>query len=232
MRNLLYTYDYLRLEDLLSHNNEELSKQIIDLTLRLKEKSSSIKLLQDELSTLRDQIIKMTKQTDEVVKLKLKAQKDEFESIVKRHQKFIDQLIADKKALNQQCEGLLNEIKVQEDRHNSNIKAMEHKHKVELQKVKDMQIAGEKIRRERWIDNKTQKIKEMTVKSIEPELQNMTSRHQQEIADLRSLHKREIEDLELKAARKTQQQCELLREQLSLEREKAIAHEREILRQR
>lgn len=72
----------------------------------------------------------------------------------------------------------------------------------------------------------------MTVKSIEPELQNMTARHQQELADLRSLHKREIEDLELKAARKTQQQCELLREQLTLEREKAIAHEREVLRQR
>lgn len=209
-----------------------MSKEIIDLTLRLKDKSSSIKLLQDELSLLRNQIMKMTKQTDEVVKLKLKSQKDEFESIVKRHQKFIDQLIADKTSLNQQCEGLLNEMKVQEDRHNSNLKAIEHKHKVELQKVKDMQMAGEKIRRERWIDNKTQKIKELTVKSIEPELQNMTSRHQQEIADLRSLHKREIEDLELRAARKTQQQCELLREQLTMEREKAIAHEREILRQR
>lgn len=72
----------------------------------------------------------------------------------------------------------------------------------------------------------------MTVKSIEPELQNMAARQEQEIANLRSLHKREIEDLELKAARKTQQQCEVLREQLSLEREKAIAQEREIIRQR
>lgn len=70
------------------------------------------------------------------------------------------------------------------------------------------------------------------MKSIEPELQSMTSRHQQEIADLRLLHKREIEDLELKAARKTQQQCEKIREQLTLERERAIAHEREVLRQR
>lgn len=70
------------------------------------------------------------------------------------------------------------------------------------------------------------------MKSIEPEIQNMERRQQQELADLRALHKREIEDLELKAARKMQQQCEVLREQLVEEREKALAHEREVMRQR
>lgn len=72
----------------------------------------------------------------------------------------------------------------------------------------------------------------MTVKSIEPEIQSMEKRHQQELSDLRSLQKREIEDLELKAAKKMQQQCESLREQLVQEREKALAHEREVMRQR
>lgn len=60
----------------------------------------------------------------------------------------------------------------------------------------------------------------------------MEKSQQQELADLRALHKREIEDLELKAARKMQQQCEALREQLVEEREKALAHEREVMRQR
>lgn len=73
---------------------------------------------------------------------------------------------------------------------------------------------------------------ELTVKSIEPEIQNMEKRQQQDLSDLRALHKREIEELELKAARKMQQQCETLREQLVEEREKALAHEREVMRQR
>lgn len=75
-------------------------------------------------------------------------------------------------------------------------------------------------------------LQELTVKSIEPEIQSMEKRQQQELADLRMLHKREIEDLELKAARRSQQQCEALRQQLVEEREKALAHEREVMRVR
>ncbi|XP_017776428.1 PREDICTED: centrosomal protein of 131 kDa [Nicrophorus vespilloides] len=219
-------------DDLLLLNSEELSNQIIDLNLRLKEKSSSIKMLQDELSAVREQAIKTTKQTDTLIKDKLKTQKDETDGIIRRHQKFIDQLIVDKKSLNEKCESLVREMKALEDKFGANMRAAEHRHQVELQKVKEMQVAGEKIRRERWLDSKTQKIKEMTVKSIEPELQSMTVRHQQELADLRSLHKREIEDIELKNARKMQQQCEVLRQQLTEEREKALAHEREVIRLR
>jgi 5-azacytidine-induced protein 1 len=220
------------LEDLVSYTNEELARHVIDLSLKLKEKSSSITLLQTELSSLREQIVNSTKKTDQTVKQKLKTQKDEYEGTIKRHQKFIDQLISDKKSLNQQCESLVAEMKSLEDRYQSNMKALEHKHQVELQKVKEMHAAGEKLRRERWIDSKTQKIKELTVKSIEPELQSMEKRQQQELSDLRSLQKREIEDLELKAARKMQEQCEALRVQLVEEREKALAHEREVMRQR
>ncbi|KAG5891219.1 hypothetical protein JTB14_036136 [Gonioctena quinquepunctata] len=219
-------------EDLRSLTSEELVQQIIDSSLRLKEKTSCISLLQEELSNLREMAMKQNKQTEQIVGQKLAQQKEEFEGVIKRHQKFIDQLIADKKVLNQQCEGLIQEMRILEDRYNSNMKAQEHKHQVEVKKLKEMQIAGEKLRRDRWIDTKTQKIKELTVKSIEPEIQSMERRQQQELADMRALHKKEIEDLELKGARKMQQQCEALRGQLVEEREKALAHEREVMRQR
>ncbi|XP_066137389.1 calponin homology domain-containing protein DDB_G0272472 [Euwallacea fornicatus] len=221
-----------RLDDLSSLTKPELARQLIDLSLSLKDKTSSISLLQNELSNLREQIMKQNKETEVLIKKKLKHQKDDYEGIVKRHQKFIDQLIEDKRALNQQCEGLIQEMKVLEDRYNTNMKAQEHKHEVEFKKLKEMHVASEKIKRDRWIAGKTQKIKELTVKSIEPELQSMEKRQQEQLTDLRQLHKREIEDLELKSARKLQQQCEALREQLVEEREKALAHEREVMRQR
>lgn len=127
--------------------------------MRVKDKTSSIAVLQKELSSLREQVMKTTKDTEKIVKQKLKSQKEEYEATIKRHQKFIDQLIADKKSLNKQCESLVTEMRVLEERHASNMKAAEHRHQVELQKAKEMHVAGERIRRERWLDNKTQKIK-------------------------------------------------------------------------
>ena len=139
--------------------SEELCEHVICLNLRLRDKSSSIKLLQDELSSLRAQVLTITKQTEQTVKQRLKLQKDMYENTVKRHQQFIDQLIADKKVLGEQCQVLVGEMRAHEDRYESNLKALEHKHKVEMQKSKEMHAVGEKIRRERWIDTKTQKIK-------------------------------------------------------------------------
>ena len=72
----------------------------------------------------------------------------------------------------------------------------------------------------------------MTVKGLEPELQRLNTRHQQELSDLRLLHKQELDEIELRAARKTAQQIEQLRDQLNTEKEEALLKEREILRHR
>jgi len=72
----------------------------------------------------------------------------------------------------------------------------------------------------------------MTVKGLEPELHRMNTRHQQEISDLRLLHKQELDELELRAARKTAQQMEQLRDFLTAEKEETLAREKELFRQR
>lgn len=70
------------------------------------------------------------------------------------------------------------------------------------------------------------------MKGLEPELERMNTRHRQEISDLRLLHKQELDELELRAARKTAQQMEQLRDLLTAEKEEALAREKDLLKQR
>jgi len=69
------------------------------------------------------------------------------------------QLIADKKSLSEKCESLVFELKKSDEHHTNALKVVEHRHSVELQRLREMHAAAEKLRRERWIDNKTKKIK-------------------------------------------------------------------------
>lgn len=150
---------YFRVEDLVSHTPEELSSFVIDLSLRVKDKTSCIGLLQNELSSLREKLLSQTKQAETTLRQKLKEQKEETERIAKRHQKFIDQLMEEKKTMARKCEELVDEMHNMEDKYVANMKAIEHRHQVEVQKMKDMQAASEKLRRDRWIEGRTQKIK-------------------------------------------------------------------------
>lgn len=137
----------------------DLAHEIMGLGLELEEKNSSVKLLQDALSEQRQASQKVMNDIEAQKKKQVKTQKEEFENIIKRHQKFIDQLIKEKKALNEQCENLVKQLKQQEDRHCAAIKSAEHRFNVEMQRLRDMQAVGEKMRREKWLKSKTDKIK-------------------------------------------------------------------------
>ncbi|CAG2053976.1 unnamed protein product [Timema podura] len=148
-----------RLDDLLQMSVVDLSHEVLTLRLQLEERTSSISVLQEALTQQRELTLRNTQNTDKELKGRLKEQKQHLEAIIGRHQKFIDQLIADKKVLSEKCESLVRELKGSEDRHATNMRAIEERHSIELHQAKEMHAAAEKLRRERWIDSKTQKIK-------------------------------------------------------------------------
>ena len=55
-----------------------------------------------------------------------------------------------------------------------------------------MAAAADKLRREKWRAEETQRIKEATVKSLEPEIQRIIAKGKTEIQKLKALH--EVED--------------------------------------
>uniref|UniRef100_A0A8C9ZRD2 Centrosomal protein 131 n=1 Tax=Sander lucioperca TaxID=283035 RepID=A0A8C9ZRD2_SANLU len=151
-------------------------------------------------------------------------------------------LINDKKSLNERCEGVVGELKQVDQKYTKKIAQMQEQHEMvrrffppadkEIKKLKELMSATEKIRREKWIDEKTKKIKEITVKGLEPEIQKLISKHKQDLKKLRTLHEAELLQADDRAAQRYVRQCEELRLQLEREKDEQSQRERELAKQR
>jgi len=72
----------------------------------------------------------------------------------------------------------------------------------------------------------------MTVKGLEPEVQRLIQRHQQEMAETRAYYADEIQEIEERYARKQTAQLQELRETFHREKEEACRRERDLLQKR
>ena len=61
-----------------------------------------------------------------------------------------------------------------------------------IRRLKSLQDTSNKLRQEKWVDEKTKRIKEQTVRGLEPEIQRLLARHNAEIADLEAERERRL----------------------------------------
>uniref|UniRef100_A0A3Q1GRC3 Centrosomal protein 131 n=1 Tax=Acanthochromis polyacanthus TaxID=80966 RepID=A0A3Q1GRC3_9TELE len=210
----------------------EVTGSMMRIKMELEEKKRTVNMLQMALAQQRELTVRHVKETEKELSRNFQLQKEQYEATIQRHLTFIDQLINDKKALSERCEGVVGELKQVDQKYTKKIAQMQEQHEMEIKKLKDLMSATEKIRREKWIDEKTKKIKEITVKGLEPEIQKLISKHKQELKKLRTLHEAELLQADDRAAQRYVRQCEELRQQLEKEKEEQCQREREQAKQR
>ncbi|KAE8576016.1 hypothetical protein XENTR_v10004018 [Xenopus tropicalis] len=220
----------------------EVTSSMLKLRLEVQEKTRALNLLQTALAQQRELTVRHAKQTEKELGQQLKQQGEQYEATIQRHLSFIDQLIDDKKALSERCESLVKELKQVDQKYSSKISQMQEQHEMvwqtlgplceEMKKLQDLMSATEKVRREKWIDEKTKKIKEITVKGLEPEIQRLISKHKQEIRKLKALHEAELQQSDERAAQRYVRQTEEMRHNLEREKEEVSQRERELAKQR
>uniref|UniRef100_A0AAQ5ZH20 Centrosomal protein 131 n=1 Tax=Amphiprion ocellaris TaxID=80972 RepID=A0AAQ5ZH20_AMPOC len=210
----------------------EVTGSMMRIKMELEEKKRTINMLQTALAQQRELTVRHVKETEKELSRNFRLQKEQYEATIQRHLTFIDQLINDKKALSERCEGVVGELKQVDQKYTKKMAQMQEQHEMEIKKLKDLMSATEKIRREKWIDEKTKKIKEITVKGLEPEIQKLISKHKQELKKLRTLHEAELLQADDRAAQRYVRQCEELRQQLEKEKEEQCQRERELAKQR
>ena len=185
------------LSELLTKSVAELSEEVMTLKLELETERRSCAVLRTGLEQQQRTAGEKSKQLVKESKQRLDAQRHEYEAAIARHQSFIDQLIEDKKSISQKCEALTTELRNNERRNKENVKAMESRHSMEMNRVKQINDSADRLKRERWMDQKAKKIKEQTVKSLETEVQKIMSRHATEMSEIKAKHKQELETQEL-----------------------------------
>ncbi|XP_038591074.1 centrosomal protein of 131 kDa isoform X3 [Micropterus salmoides] len=220
----------------------EVTGSMMRIKLELEEKKRTVNMLQTALAQQRELTARHVKETEKELNRNFLLQKEQYEATIQRHLTFIDQLINDKKALSERCEGVVGELKQVDQKYTKKIAQMQEQHEMvwqilgplceEIKKLKELMSATEKIRREKWIDEKTKKIKEITVKGLEPEIQKLICKHKQELKKLRTLHEAELLQADDRAAQRYVRQCEELRQQLEKEKEEQCQRERELAKQR
>ncbi|XP_050079605.1 centrosomal protein of 131 kDa [Anopheles maculipalpis] len=214
-----------KMNDLLELPTHQLARRVIKLSLRANELNNAMQLSKNHIATVRADKAKAIRTEKCALQGKLKEQKKHYEDIIGRHQEFIDQLIKDKS-------GLCDKVTQLTRRLDSQNQSWEHRLKTELERARDTALAAEKIRREKWVRENTKKIKELTVKGLELEINKMTATHQKEIGELKRQHKDELmcalEELKLQYEQKEAD----VRQGLVKERETTIERERQALLER
>ena len=182
------------LSELLTKSVAELSEEVMTLKLELETERRSCAVLRTGLEQQQRTASENSKQLVRESKQRFDAQRHEYESAISRHQAFIDQLIDDKKSISQKCEQLTTDIRNIERRNKENVKAMESRHNMEMNRVKQINESSDRLKRERWMDQKAKKIKDQTVKSLESEVQKIMGRHATELSELKAKHKQDMEE--------------------------------------
>jgi len=134
--------------------------------------------------------------------------------------------------LQDRCENLLKELKGKDKKYTLKINAMEDSHTAEINKIKQVSMAAERLRKEKWQAEATQKIKESTVKGLEPEIQKIIAKGKAEIQKIKGLHQADLAQADQRASRNFLARLEELRDQYAMEKDQACLHERELSRQR
>ena len=210
-----------------SNQTSQLQAQVFATKLESDEKAKAVAMLRRALDEQRDLTVRLTSEQEKDTQQRLTNQKAEYETTIQRHLGFIDQLIADKKELSDKVESLVTQHRATEKRLSDKVRLLEDNQRVDIKKQKEAIEAAEKIKRERWIAEKSNQIKEMTVKGLEPEIQNLIAKSKAEIKRLNAVHEAELLAADERASKRFVAQVEELRSQLDAEKEAACARERD-----
>ncbi|KNE58182.1 hypothetical protein AMAG_04995 [Allomyces macrogynus ATCC 38327] len=144
----------------------------------------------------------------------------------------VDRAVKDKEAVTQQAAQLAERVAKMETQFQEKLAAAHAHHARELKSAKSVWEAAEKVRREKWMVEKAAKIKDQTVKSLEPELHRVLAQHKAQIALAEDRYREQLNKEKAMMLAQHEVQMQALRDKLVADRQAACEEEREFARAR
>ncbi|KAJ3145537.1 Centrosomal protein of 131 kDa [Geranomyces variabilis] len=206
--------------------------KIMGQQMEIDEKARTLGVLKGELRRAKENLREQALEFKKELKSKLALQRKEYETIIKRHLTFIDKLLAEKEELTKKCEALTGEVKALEKQFREKSIVLEEQHERDLKQQKELWAQAEKIKRDKWIQEKTKAIKDQTIKGLEPEIQRMLSQHKLQNRQMEEKYREELAREKNALIEQQARQTEAMRDRVVAERQRACEEEREFARQR
>ena len=222
----------LILEDLSINKNENPNKSDRE-NKNIKDKNY---LLQNELNGAKKKLLTMSKVISEL-KSQLLSKKEFIDKNINNiNNKNLDQninqtnlinlLISEKKSLEEKNSKLEKRLAETEKQNYKNLQAMRENYELEIGKCKEAWYQTEKIRRKKWESQKIQEIKTLTAKGLEPEIENILSKHKIELSNLENQYLKKMKEFQEKLVMESEQKNNEIKYKLIKEKENSIEEEK------
>ena len=138
----------------------------------------------------------------------------------------INLLISEKKSLEEKNSKLETRIEEIEKQNYKKLQLMRENYELEINKCKEAWYQTEKIRRKRWESEKIKEIKTLTAKGLQPEIENILSKHKIELSNLERQYLQKMKEFQEKLIIESDQKNSEIKYKLLKDKENSIEEEK------
>ena len=138
----------------------------------------------------------------------------------------INLLITEKKSLEEKNAKLEQKLSELEKQNYKKLQKMRDNYELEIGKCKEAWYQTEKIRRKKWESQKIQEIKTLTAKGLQPEIENIISKHKIELSNLENQYLQKMREFQEKIILETEQKNSEFKYKITKEKDNIIEEEK------
>ena len=155
----------------------------------------------------------------------------EYGNSIERQQNLIESLLGNKKDLTEQCNSLMEQVKIMDQKSGRVVQDMREKFQKEMKQAKEKWAATEKSKREKWIADKSKELKDNTIKGLEPEIERILAKSRDEKRKLETEYNEKNKTVKMDLEQTYEDKFRTFKEKLMSDNEEILNKERSFMQE-